>query len=181
MSLTDAQRTQVLEWIAGGATKWEQIKARAAEHDPPFYVSYPQFKGLRKAAGVAVTKLRLESKSAATTKGYALIENQIALLKRLIDKHLTLIEDRGEEMEEEVAGGETGLLVRDYKGQYDRPVYKYEAAVVREIRELLKQIAILNGDWTEKKDLMSDGKALQLQPTINVYASEQQADQAADA
>lgn len=169
MYLTDAQRELILEWIAAGAKKWPEIKAKAAAEDSPFDVSYPQFKGLRKAAGVEVAKIRQEGKKAATTRGYALIENQISLLKRLVAKHLSLIEDRAEEMEEEIAGGETGLLVRDLKGTFDRPVYKYDAAVIREIRELLKQIAILQGFWTEKKELTGAGGESLLDPLVAAF------------
>lgn len=180
MRLTDEQRALVLEWIAAGAREWGEIEAKAAKHDPPFSVTYPQFKRLRKKAGVEVKKLRLEGKKAAVSKGYALIENQIALLKRLVEKHLSLIEDRGEEMAEEIAGGDTGLLVRTYSGKerfYDRATYKYDAAIIREIRELLKQIAILKGFWMEKTALANpDGTSL-LDPIIQAlnkaYGDEQ--------
>jgi len=42
--------------------------------------------------------------------------------------------------------------------------------------ELAKYMAILDKQWTEKKDLTSDGKPLQVVPTINVYASESKTD-----
>ena len=67
-----------------------------------------------------------------------------------------LIAARGAEMEEtgEVAGGETGLLVRDYKGKdADKPIYHFDAALVREMRELEKQIAIECGQWTERREI----------------------------
>lgn len=61
--------------------------------------------------------------------------------------------------DENVPGRETGLLCRDFKGI--RPVYKVDAALLREMRELEKQAAIEIGDWTEKKELTgADGGAI---------------------
>lgn len=59
----------------------------------------------------------------------------------------------------DVPGGNTGLLCRDFKGVM--PIYKVDAALLREMRELEKQAAIEIGDWTEKKELTgADGGAI---------------------
>jgi len=78
-----------------------------------------------------------------------------------------LIEARAEEMAGEVAGGETGLLVRQYKsigtGPNARQVteYTFDAALVREMRETEKHIAQDTGDWSEKREVSGpDGAAL---------------------
>jgi gas vesicle protein len=104
-------------------------------------------------------------------QGVRLKENRLAKLQGMLDRMAALVEarakdlgkprtdDDGEETEE-IAGGGTGLLVRDNKGKDWRPVYKFDAALLREFREYLKQAAIELGEWTEKRDLTSDGKSL---------------------
>jgi hypothetical protein len=68
-----------------------------------------------------------------------------------IDK---LFDARSKEMDGEIAGGDTGLLVRDYKGKdADRAVYSFDAALVREERELQKYVSQELGQWTEKVDI----------------------------
>lgn len=52
--------------------------------------------------------------------------------------------------DENVPGRETGLLCRDFKGIM--PVYKVDAALLREMRELEKQAAIEAGQWVEKTE-----------------------------
>lgn len=171
MHLTDEQRELILEWLAAGAHKWPEIKARAAAHDRPFDVSYPQFKGLRARAGVEVKKLRAENDAAAMSKGLAVKARRVAAYKGIATRILNLIDDRAEEMGEEVAGGNTGLLVRDYKGKdADQPVYKVDTATLKELREYLKQIAIEIGDWTEKTALTTpDGKESLLDPLVAAF------------
>jgi hypothetical protein len=48
----------------------------------------------------------------------------------------------------EVPGGTTGLLARDIKGEVH--VWKFDAALVKEERELAKQASIELGQWQEK-------------------------------
>jgi hypothetical protein len=52
-------------------------------------------------------------------------------------------------------GGETGLIVKDYKGSGDnlRTVFAFDAAVIKEERELLKYMSQELGQWTEKTEL----------------------------
>lgn len=103
--------------------------------------------------------------------------NGIARLDRRVkaanDRHArmtALIEARAAEMKGEVAGGETGLLVRQLKHVTVRvestkdgktagpPIvtreehyeYAFDAALVREIREVEKQVAQDVGQWAEK-------------------------------
>lgn len=57
---------------------------------------------------------------------------------------------------QEVAGGTTGLLARDIKGEVY--VFKFDAALVKEERELAKQASIELGQWQEKVDLTNAGK-----------------------
>ena len=74
-------------------------------------------------------------------------------LKAQEDRHRRMqmiVEERGAEMSGEVAGGASGLLVRDYKGKdADRAIYKFDASLVGEMREHEKQIAQELGQWQE--------------------------------
>lgn len=86
-------------------------------------------------------------------QGIRLKENRLAQYQRIVDKMTALIEARGEEMGRtgEIAGGETGLLVRDYKGKdAETAVYAFDASLVRELREHAKQAAVEVGEWTEQ-------------------------------
>lgn len=103
-------------------------------------------------------KFRVRQIVEATAKallkdGIRLRETRLTNLQARVDKMLALIEARGVEMKGEIAGGETGLLVRDYKGKdCDVPVFKFDAALVKELREHEKQAAIELGQWTEKRE-----------------------------
>ena len=60
-----------------------------------------------------------------------------------------------------VPGGNTGLIVRDFKGTANIEIFKIDVGLLKELRELEKQAAIEVGDWTEKKELTgADGGAI---------------------
>ena len=67
---------------------------------------------------------------------------------------------------QDVAGGKTGLIVHNVKGVGKGEdfqlidLYEVDTGLLRELRELEKQAAQELGQWTEKKDITSDGKAL---------------------
>jgi hypothetical protein len=82
-------------------------------------------------------------------------------------------------------GGATGMLVRDYRGKNaEREIYRFDAALVGQINDTLKQAAIEEGQWTEKRetagtninvlmDLINEGRTR--------VADEQEAREAAEA
>jgi hypothetical protein len=50
-------------------------------------------------------------------------------------------------------GGAPGMLVKDYRGKNaEREIWKFDAALVAQICDVLKQAAIEEGQWTEKRD-----------------------------
>lgn len=68
-----------------------------------------------------------------------------------------LIKERStDEKNQRVAGGTTGLLAMDIKGEVN--VWKFDAALLKEERELAKQAAIELGQWQEKTDVTSGGQ-----------------------
>lgn len=65
-----------------------------------------------------------------------------------------LIKERSTaEKNQNVAGGTTGLLAMDVKGEVN--VWKFDAALLKEERELAKQAAIELGQWEEKSKVDS--------------------------
>ena len=51
-------------------------------------------------------------------------------------------------------GAATGLLVKDYRGKdANQEVWKFDSALEARLAEDLKQAAIEEGQWTEKRDL----------------------------
>jgi len=52
-----------------------------------------------------------------------------------------------------IPGGNTGLLVRDYKGRNaDQPVYKADTALMAELRAIMRQAAEELGQWVTKSE-----------------------------
>jgi hypothetical protein len=76
--------------------------------------------------------------------------NRLAAIQDRHDRMMKIVTERGEEMANEVAGGSSGFLVRDYKGKdADRAVYKFDAGLAAELREHEKHMAIELGQWQE--------------------------------
>lgn len=80
---------------------------------------------------------------------------RLELLQDSVDRIGKLIKERGaEDTMQAVPGGSTGLLCRDYKGKdATQAVYRFDAALIEKRNETLKQAAIEEGQWTEKRQL----------------------------
>jgi hypothetical protein len=49
--------------------------------------------------------------------------------------------------------GATGMLVKDYRGKNaGQEIWKFDAGLEAQIKDTLKQAAIEEGQWTEKRD-----------------------------
>lgn len=81
-------------------------------------------------------------------------EMRISVLNQQHTKLLELQDERSKEMDGSIAGGSTGLLVRQYKVSGENTVteYAFDAAVVREIRALEEQAAKELGQLVEKHE-----------------------------
>lgn len=91
-------------------------------------------------------------------KGIRLRENRLSNLQDRVRRMTELIEARAIDLAD-IPGGETGLLVREVK--HHTTVYKFDAALVRELREHEKQAAQELGQWLEKKEITGgDGQPL---------------------
>jgi hypothetical protein len=93
--------------------------------------------------------------------------NKVRRLEKLLDQLKRIdriIAERAawlEANQPDVPGGGSGLLSREFKrvGHEVRETYRFDAALSKERREVLKQIAIEKGEWTEKHDMTSGGRA----------------------
>lgn len=161
MKLTRKQQNKLLEWAAEGL-RLDEINERAAKFDPPFEVEWLQLKHARKRAGKRFNELRERFEQEAFNEGLA---RRAVRLREKMARHSLLkqvISERGQaEDMQGVAGGKTGLLVKDYKGQSERAVYKTDVALLKELRDLEREIAIELGQWAERREVSGpDGGAI---------------------
>jgi hypothetical protein len=112
-------------------------------------------------------------RAAVRARGIAIVENRVAALQDRWERMQRVIHERAEEMEGEAAGGGTGLLVRQYKtvgkGDAAREVEEYavDTGLLRELREHEKQASQELGQWTEHKDLTTDGEPFKVYAGFN--------------
>lgn len=142
------QRSQAAQMIADGQLPIEQVAEKVGVSKQTLFKwkLVPEFQLRVKENAEAI---------AEALKGAGIREKQLRVdnLQARVTKMLQLIEARGEEMANEVAGGATGLLVRDWKGKdCDVAVYRFDAGLLKELREHEKQAAIELGQWTEKQE-----------------------------
>jgi hypothetical protein len=53
-------------------------------------------------------------------------------------------------------GGATGMMVKDYRGKdANQEIWKYDSGLAGRIAEHLKQVAIEEGQWADKRDVTS--------------------------
>ena len=63
-------------------------------------------------------------------------------------------------------GGATGLLMKDYPGKNaEQVIWKFDAALEARIADNLKQAAIEEGQWTEKRKTSSEAIAARREVT----------------
>lgn len=173
MKLTREQRNLLVRWAAEGL-RLPEINERAAGCDPPFRVEWEQLKHARTKFAATFTRFREEFESQAISEGLSRKAARLRQLEQVYDLHLELIQARGKEMAGEIAGGATGLMVRDYKGKdADTPVYKYDAALIREMRGMLDDIAREMGDRKNNVDITTKGQPLTFANLAQLATDEQ--------
>lgn len=104
------------------------------------------------AATVAEYLERIEA------EGLAVRANRVAVYQDVADRILRVIAERAADSTmQDVPGGPTGMVVRDYRGKdADRAVYQVDAGTSAELRATLKQLAQDMGQWTEKQEVHGD-------------------------
>ncbi len=77
---------------------------------------------------------------------------RVQVLQNTLDRRHNLIEARAFEYRDH-PGGATGMLVKDYRGKNaEQEIWKFDASLVAQINDVLKQAAIEEGQWTEKRE-----------------------------
>src|ERR1039457_71476 len=86
---------------------------------------------------------------------------RVQVLENNLNCMLGLIEARGVE-HADYPGGDTGMLVKDYRGKNaEQEIWKLDATLVSQINATMKQAAIEEGQWSEKRE-MSGGVDIEL-------------------
>jgi hypothetical protein len=77
---------------------------------------------------------------------------RVQVLQDTLDRMRNLIEARAIEYADHL-GGATGMVMKDYRGQNaEQEIWKFDASLVAQICDVLKQAAIEEGQWTEKRE-----------------------------
>ena len=78
---------------------------------------------------------------------------RVEVLETNVNCMLGLIEARALEYSDQ-PGGATGLLVKDYRGKNaEQEIWRFDAALVVQINATMKQAAIEEGQWSEKREM----------------------------
>jgi phage terminase small subunit len=106
-----------------------------------------RIKELKTARAACVVKVEIRKRSA-----------RVQVLQNIVDRLYRLTEARALEYADH-PGGATGMLVKEHRGKNgQQEIWKFDAALVRQINATLKQAAIEEGQWSEKRQL-SDSQA----------------------
>ena len=118
--------------------------------------------------------------AAVIRRGISERQNRVDLYDDVVSRIRRLLDARAKDVADEVAGGDTGLLVRQVKlvKVYEKPTspvtddpdelvsakrdvlvyeYVYDSAPVKDLREYAKQAAQDLGQWTEKQEVEHGG------------------------
>src|ERR1700730_16301933 len=84
-----------------------------------------------------------------------------------LDHVRNLIETRAIEYADHL-GGATGMLVKDYRGKNaEQEIWKFDAALEAQIKDTLKQAAIEEGQWTEKREAKGSIEMSEIMARLN--------------
>ena len=63
--------------------------------------------------------------------------------------------------------GATGVVVKDYRGRHaKKEIWKFDSALESAIRKTLKQAAIEEGQWNEKREVSGDAAAAAIKASL---------------
>lgn len=122
-----------------------------------------------------IQELMAQMDQAVQCRGIARKVRRIEELDARWDKMRRVIEERAASSDmQDVAGGKTGLLVKTLKGigggdnwsQVEE--YEVDVALLKELREHEKQAAQELGQWTEKKDLTTNGEPIKVYVGLDI-------------
>ena len=113
-----------------------------------------------------VNEIAAELAAVIRKRGIASAVNRIKALNDRWDRMTRVIEARAVDMKGEIAGGDTGLMVRQIKISGQQSCYEYavDTGLLRELREHEKQAAQELGQWAEKHQVSGpDGGPIQVE------------------
>ena len=77
---------------------------------------------------------------------------RVEILQEVVDRMRQVIVARAFQYADDPVGA-TGMMVKDYRGKNgELPIWKFDAALVSQINDVLKQAAIEEGRGTRKRD-----------------------------
>jgi phage terminase small subunit len=101
-----------------------------------------RIKELKTATAKSVVKIEIRKRSA-----------RVQVLQNTLHRLCSLIEARALEYADH-PGGATGMLVKEHRGKNaQQEIWKFDAALVSQINATMKQAAIEEGQWSEKRDM----------------------------
>lgn len=151
-TLNDRQRAFVGFYL--GAARWNATKAAEMAG-----YKQPRMHGSRLLTNDDIRAEIQAWRDDVRTGAIAQMEYRISVLDDIERRYRDLISARSGDMAGKVPGGETGLLVRQFKAigsgetAHEVTEYKADTAVTQEIRDTHKQAAQELGQWTDKLDL----------------------------
>lgn len=156
-TLTKEEKAQIVEWLVESpAITPREVNRRLEAQGAGLYVTPYQLTAIRRNAGKRYRKAVDAFTDEATKQGLA---TRAARLAAKMERHEALqqiVRERGELMRDDVesGGGSTGYIVKDYKGKdADRTIYKVDTGLLKEFRDLEREIAIELGQWAERKEI----------------------------
>jgi hypothetical protein len=101
---------------------------------------------------------RVEELKTSIAEGVVAVEirkrsSRVEVLQDNLNRMCGLIEARALEYSDD-PGGATGLLAKDYRGKNaEQEIWKLDTALVTQINATMKQAAIEEGQWSEKREM----------------------------
>ena len=106
----------------------------------------------------ASVSARIEELKTSIAEGVVAVEirkrsSRVEVLQDNLNRMCGLIEARALEYSDD-PGGATGLLAKDYRGKNaEQEIWKLDTALVTQINATMKQAAIEEGQWSEKREM----------------------------
>jgi hypothetical protein len=104
---------------------------------------------------------RREMAESLKRAGLRIKENRLDTLNDICQRIYKVIDARATAYYSEAEGGDSGLLARRYTQKLNEliPEYRFDAPLVKELREVMKHAAIELGEWVEKQQVDNGASA----------------------
>ena len=114
-----------------------------------------RIKELKTATAESVVKVEIRKRSARVQ----ILQNIVVRLSGLIDARALEFADH--------PGGATGMLVKEHRGKNGKQeTWRFDAALVAQMNATMKQAAIEEGQWSEKREVTDDAAAAAIKASL---------------